>query len=386
MKVNRGSAWIKTLTFVTYASYSNDVTNTYVLSIGNTNANHDPIEEKIVSELNDMAHGDNSYYYSTALNKNVIVHFRIIVALGDQPERRHINYLMNGNSLYGSRYGYCCKIQDIIKKLPSCFKCEEHIRRKTINKRKSCNKCLRWDVMSNKSLSATLAPKGYPASKLQESEYLYPIELDWEILQNVIAESSKNYISGEWSDKTCRTYLTSHGINNRACDKMISHCNNVIVKNTTSNEYVSNFAKDLINKQKKQNPTLFQSWEGGPYWKSNIDFKSFIDAIMHLLFLGVTKSSKKVIDMSVKKIGSISPLCKKDQMKYDQMMKWGLEWLKLIDVKSGWVSENYLAFGRIVKWYYLTIMYKTLTDKELKRKKGVALILRLISSLFFRSS
>ena len=30
----------------------------------------------------------------------------------------------------------------------------------------------------------------------------------------------------------------------------------------------------------------------------------------------------------------------------------GLEWCKLIDTESGWVSYKYLAFVRIIKWYY----------------------------------
>ena len=39
-------------------------------------------------------------FYSKVLNKNVNVHFEVIISLGDQPERRDINYIMNGNSLF----------------------------------------------------------------------------------------------------------------------------------------------------------------------------------------------------------------------------------------------------------------------------------------------
>ena len=30
----------------------------------------------------------------------------------------------------------------------------------------------------------------------------------------------------------------------------------------------------------------------------------------------------------------------------------GLEWCKLIDTEFGWVSDNYLSFARVIKWYY----------------------------------
>ena len=50
LKANRGSAWIKTLTFVTDDNNKNNVTNTYVLSIGNKNENYDNIEHEIVKK------------------------------------------------------------------------------------------------------------------------------------------------------------------------------------------------------------------------------------------------------------------------------------------------------------------------------------------------
>ena len=30
----------------------------------------------------------------------------------------------------------------------------------------------------------------------------------------------------------------------------------------------------------------------------------------------------------------------------------GLEWYKVLDMESGWVSDNYLAFARLIKWFY----------------------------------
>ena len=37
-------------------------------------------------------------------------------------------------------------------------------------------------------------------------------------------------------------------------------------------------------------------------------------------------------------------------------MNMGLEWCKLLDTDSGWVSDNYLAFTRIIKWYYYPLI------------------------------
>ena len=51
----------------------------------------------------------------------------------------------------------------------------------------------------------------------------------------------------------------------------------------------------LMKKKAIEISALFQKWQGGPYWTSNIKFKSFIDVIMHLLFLGVTKTCKEIM-------------------------------------------------------------------------------------------
>ena len=77
-----------------------------------------------------MSSDDENIYYSAALKKNDLY--------GDQPERRQINYLMNGNFLYDTRYGYACKIQDLRPLLPSCITCKNSIQNSTINDMNTC--------------------------------------------------------------------------------------------------------------------------------------------------------------------------------------------------------------------------------------------------------
>ena len=62
-----------------------------------------------------------------------------------------------------------------------------------------------------------------------------------------------------------------------------------------------NLASKLLRTQLEKKTTLFEKWRGGPYWNSNIELKAFIDAIMHLLFLGVTKTIKHLLDITIKK-------------------------------------------------------------------------------------
>ena len=43
-----------------------------------------------------------------------------------------------------------------------------------------------------------------------------------------------------------------------------------------------------------------------------------------------------------------------------------LDWCKLIDTEAGWVSDNYLAFARIMKWYYFPLMHIVYKDSSKK--------------------
>ena len=47
------------------------------------------------------------------LKRHVSVHFEIIAAIGDQPERRSLNYLMLGNSTYSSRFCYTANMKEV---------------------------------------------------------------------------------------------------------------------------------------------------------------------------------------------------------------------------------------------------------------------------------
>ena len=160
IKSNRGSVWVKTLTFVAENTHANDERDTYPLSIGLKSKNHENIERMIVRELNELSSGINNDFYSAALKRRVLVHFEIIVSLGDQPERRPLNYIMNGNSKYAGRYGYACRTAELTNTLPCCLKCRNEIK-KNINyvAKQQCYHCLQWDVLSNLSLSSTEIPK-----------------------------------------------------------------------------------------------------------------------------------------------------------------------------------------------------------------------------------
>ena len=155
IKSNRGSVWIKTLTFISNDDQQNNINNTYPIAIGHKGDDHNNIERLYAQELNELRNGINNRFFSSSLKKYVRIHLEVIVALGDQPERRSLNFLMNGNSTFGSRYGYSSRTSEIVDILPFCSKCYDEIKSNLQHKELKCSKCLRWDIMSNIELSST---------------------------------------------------------------------------------------------------------------------------------------------------------------------------------------------------------------------------------------
>ena len=103
----------KTLTFVSNDANRNNINNTYSISIGHKGDDYNVIKELYLLQLRDLGSEQNNKIYSWTLKKDIRVHLELIVTLGDQPERRDINYLMNGNSVYGSRYGFSSTTTEI---------------------------------------------------------------------------------------------------------------------------------------------------------------------------------------------------------------------------------------------------------------------------------
>ena len=111
------------MTFISEDFGNNDHSDTYPISLGYKGENHDVIERQYINELNELGSGSSNLYYCKRLNKMVRVHFEIIYSLGDQPKRRSINFIMNGNSLYCPRYGYACNYTETFDIIPSCEEC-----------------------------------------------------------------------------------------------------------------------------------------------------------------------------------------------------------------------------------------------------------------------
>ena len=138
--------------------------------------------------------------------------------------------------------------------------------------------------------------------------------------------------------------------------------NEYITNNDKTNE-VSNAESTVsqsLQEEKEKFPERFGQPTYPPSWSVPNGISSFIDAPMHLIFLGCVKlMNKRMLDWAA--------LFKKETMlvrSFSAMIPsiydLKLEWCKIFPLSngtifSGLVSENWLAVAKLSKWMYMRL-------------------------------
>jgi len=144
------------------------------------------------------------------------------------------------------------------------------------------------------------------------------------------------------------SYTSAHGISKLGSLKIIEHCNNKMAYQLYEHQKTS-AEKMLLEADQTKQPEKYKYWKGGPYWKSNLKLNQFIDVLMHLLFLGITKSTKELVFIWLSLNKRLKGYKIFANHIFQHIADMGLDWCKLLVATSGWVSYNYVAFARICK-------------------------------------
>ena len=144
-------------------------------------------------------------------------------------------------------------------------------------------------------------------------------------------------------------------VNKAGCLKAIEHCDNKMSLELYQDD-LTDSENSLLRHDFKKDPTKYSHWRGGPFWKSNMKLYQFVDVLMHLLFLGITKSTREIIFNWISETKRINGYNKFANSIFHHITDMSLDWCKLLVAKSGWVSDNYIAFARVCKWCYHPII------------------------------
>ena len=116
----------------------------------------------------------------------------------------------------------------------------------------------------------------------------------------------------------------------------------------------------MINRERLKDPSSFERWAYPPIWCRGCELWQHVDVIMHLFFLGVVKTSMKVITAFLKQRNKHDNYVRKVDGRLEDIALLHLQWCKTMPYKQGtfgpWVSENFVAAGKLLKWFYSDIV------------------------------
>jgi hypothetical protein len=378
----KGSTWCMTVTFAPNQRRHNLLQQTYPLAIGSSKEDHDNVEEFLLEKIHFLMNKPVemfSYLHGGSASVMALPYAFIC----DQPERRKATRTMNGNALYHARYRHSINHKALLHVLRTCDKCVEELR--SGNLPKNCRTCVAWDPFpaseSQKDVNIAMLklplPEHYPTTDFGEKEAMREQYIskdlgdgEWRILPFQLTScrlkqsfhlAYKNLVSGDWSGKNVRSFLDRECFVGDLTQRIISHAGNAralaAILSESSNETVE--SQDCMLRDHEKNPEKYIppkipfSWR---IYKDRDCLFLFPDVLMHLMFLGIVKTTLTTIKTWMTQQRMFTDF-KNKIGKFDKMLSnLKLDWLPVQEYRSGgfggWVSEHYLAFSRIMMWFF----------------------------------
>jgi hypothetical protein len=235
-------------------------------------------------------------------------------------------------------------------------------------------------------------PNAYPEAFLTKNRKLKPQIITNQFLEASIQKVNIGIINSNLTKNEASIILRSHGLCGEAVTAVIEHANN-------AKRYVHakiNIAKDpnehhIVKLDFEQNKEKFMKWKLPSSWFGQTDTQLYVEAPMHLLFLGIMKQIM---------YKTTEWLIKRKQLTYFQSLTSGilqpiermnLDWCKPLKYSNtglfgGWVSENFLGMARLCNWLYSLLIYlvepEHYNDQDINAKQNIVGTEKIIYMFF----
>ena len=352
VKDNRGSLWAKTVTIGLPNKLSSSPEHTFPIAFGTEASNHEPVENRFKEELQKF--DDGVFVYHAATDRLVKVFIILFASLQDSPERRERNYISRGSAKgsYVVRDGYAGDYQQVYDVLISCPNCRQHL--KDGSTPTDCDSCTNFEFTSPHNLLDFEPPKDYPrfitrdgkkVSLLNEDGTISPAVVTYEKLLQAKSDTFREVFHGRWSMTTGKVYLRTQGINtlmrhaicSEGRDLMKLHPRNIALEDVE-------IPNDRIG---IADPA---------FWTRGATVDMCLNLLMHLIFLGVNRSSTKE---TMEWLGIRRRQASFNRFATGLLQKiecLQLDWCRIIAFRKetfgGWLSENWLGLSRVMKWFF----------------------------------
>ena len=285
------------------------------------------------------------------------VHGEIFVSLQDQPERRSANYIMLGNGRYTARFGMAIDLCAVAAGIPACSKCFEKLLRNDYINTNPCKQCTAWEMDVKSSILDFDPPEHYPTECIPDNGKLHPIKLSYDVLKEAIKVAHDRIEFCIWTERNAESYLKVHGLNAEIIGSVTEHALNArAYRIALQNKHTKPLEYDIIHRERMETPDIFERWKFPSLWRRGCSIDQHIDVIMHLLLLGIQKTTMNRIKLWHSLRRSETNFIRYAAGILENIQKLNISWCKAIAYKTGklggWVSENYLAMARLNKWFY----------------------------------
>ena len=229
-----GSMWIFTITILLGSKDYDSPCATFPLVIGPKSSCHNEVERIIGNDMQRLTKYKMPAFICDKDNhcfSEVTFSAAMYLSLGDQPERRSGNYLLNGNSTSHGRWRYACNHSKLPRVLPACKDCFELMKMADMGTYRDlpdwmshhCTECTNWMIGSLTDEKLSYKPsQDYPIGYLlggtpseRNDGMVNPIVLSYSILKGIVSTTHEKVVTGAWNSKTAKAFLRENGISEK---------------------------------------------------------------------------------------------------------------------------------------------------------------------------
>lgn len=392
-KAGRGSVWILTMTIGTQPGDGHNFDNTYPIAIGRKGDDHDSIISAVEKEMKVLRSSKAPEFYIGSTRKMTRIQFSDMAHLADQPERRGFNYLRLGGGKYSARFGVSANHHDLYVKIRACNICGKENRRRLLEddyllKLPECNVCMNWDVLADGQLGLSAPPDAYPLLSSAETEadvryenspycrlvrkynkegnhtsmvqMIKPFRITYPTLMGAVALAHDLYCNYGWSERNVTAYLQVEGLNDSFINRMLEHANRCVSHQVAREEANDPNCAEyyrVILKEAAASPEKYQRVPFPAAWtREGFNLSCHPDVIMHMLFLGIVDDVVQLTQNWLKATKRNAEFIRITAVRIEPLVKMDIKWINILRYTGEgfghWVSENYLGFARVMRWFY----------------------------------
>jgi hypothetical protein len=289
--------------------------NVYIVSMGPGGADHEPVFEHLRKQMERLERPRPVWH--GLLQATVLVALRMLAKLADDPETR-AKLAQTAGNLRG-KSGNTAKMVECLAPCPACAPAVIGGHSVT-----ACEQCAAWNYSHPVLVSD--APPGMPGGFPSQ---LRPAPIDFPYLMAVVKSVYTNVRNGTWTAAGAATVMQVVRVPERVRSTVLG----IAAADGATNEwYPANWLSGL-----------------GP---GGLPQLGHITEPMHLWFLGIVKAFMAVVykwAASASKTPAVEKLWA-TRLNALRSIKWTV--MRPFSATGGWVSENFVAWARILRWFF----------------------------------